>query len=203
MAKRDRVRILAAVAALVGWAALVLQLHLFAQDLGPALGAWRFVGFFTTLSNIAVATIAGAIALGVANKWTGPRTRLVGLTAIVTVGLVYSVLLRSLWNPTGWQKVADAGLHDVTPLLFAAVWTVMPHGSLGWRDIGPALAGPAIYLGYALGRGLVDGWYPYPFIDPTRQGTASLLASIVLAMLMFGLVAASAIAIDRRLALRA
>jgi hypothetical protein len=193
------VRPLAAVAALVGWAALVLQLALIMRNLGPALGAWRYVGFFTVLSNIGVASIATAVALGWDNRLTSAKARLAGLTAIVTVGFVYSVLLRSLWHPTGWQKVADAGLHDATPILFAVLWRAMPHGALQWRDIGIALAGPALYLGYALARGSVDGWYPYYFIDPTTQSLASLLGSIAGVIAVFGAVAALAVAIDRRL----
>jgi hypothetical protein len=163
---------------------------------------WRYVGFFTILSNIGIATVASAIALGRDNVLTGAKARLAGLTAIVTVGFIYSVVMLSLWHPTGWQKVGEAGLHDVTPLLFAALWVVMPHGSLRWRDIGVALVGPAVYLGYALARGSVDGWYPYYFIDPTTQSLASLLGSIAGVIAVFGIIAASAIAIDRRLGAR-
>jgi hypothetical protein len=202
MARSTMTRLLAAIAAMVGWAALALQLVLIMRTLGPALGAWRYVGFFTVLSNIAVASIASAVALGRDHWLTGAKARLAGVTAIVTVGLVYSVLLRSLWHPTGWQKVADAGLHDLTPLLFAALWTVMPHGALKWRDIGLALVGPAVYLGYAMARGSVDGWYPYYFIDPTTQSVASLLGSIAGVIAVFAIVAAAAVAIDRRLGTR-
>ena len=203
MPRSTVIRLLAGVAALIGWAALVLQLVLITRTLGPGQGAWRFVGFFTVLSNIAVATIASGIALGLDNRLTGARARLMGLTAIVTVGFIYSVVLRSMWNPTGWQKVADAGLHDVTPVLFAMLWAVTPHGGLRWRDVGAALVGPALYLAYALSRGSVDGWYPYFFIDPTTQSPASLLASIAGVIVVFAIIAAAAVAIDQRLGRRA
>ena len=203
MTRSTMVRPLATAAALVGWGALVLQLVLIIGVNGPALGVWRDLGFFTVLSNIAVAAIASGLALGLDNRLTGARARLMGLTAIVTVGFIYSVVLRSTWNPTGWQKVADAGLHDVTPVLFALLWTVMPHGSLRWRDVGAALVGPALYLAYALGRGSLDGWYPYFFIDPTTQSLASLLASIAGVIVVFAIIAAAAVAIDQRLGRRA
>jgi hypothetical protein len=29
---------------------------------------------------------------------------------------------------------------------------------------------PALYLVYALVRGPIAGWYPYPFLDPTMVG---------------------------------
>ena len=52
---RMRIKAIAAVSALVGWAALALQLILIIRNLGPVLGVWRFVGFFTILVNIGAA----------------------------------------------------------------------------------------------------------------------------------------------------
>lgn len=195
-------RILAGIAAVIGWAALVLQYVIFAERVGLGPATWRYVGFFTVLTNIAIASIATAIALGRRNRMTCPRARLMGLTAIVTVGFVYSVLLRSLWNPTGWQKLADAALHDWTPILFAILWALMPHGELKWRDLKWALTPPAIYLAYALGRGAIDGWYPYYFLNPKLQTTSELLASICGTLAVFAIIASSSIAIDQRLARR-
>jgi hypothetical protein len=193
-------RIVAGIAAVVGWAALVLQYAIFADRVGVGLATWRFVGFFTVLSNIGIACIATAIALGRRNRLTGARARLMGLTAIVTVGFVYSILLRSTWNPTGLQKLADAALHDWTPILFSVLWALMPHGELRWRDLKWALTPPAIYLAYALGRGAIDGWYPYYFLNPTLQTAAELGLSIAGTLAVFAIVAGSGIAIDRRLA---
>jgi len=195
-------RVVAAIAAVVGWAGLVLQYLVFAQAVGVGLATWRFFGFFTILSNIGVAAIATAIALGRENRLTGPRARLMGLTSIVTVGFVYSLLLRSLWSPQGLQKLADAALHDWTPLLFLAFWALMPHGKLRWRDLKWALTPPALYLGYALGRGAVDGWYPYYFLNPMLRTGAELGFSILGTLTVFAIVAGSAVAVDMRLGRR-
>ena len=167
-------RAIAAVAAIVGWFGLVLQLILIVDNLGPALGIWRFVGFFTILANIGSASVATAIALGGQGGLASARARLMALTSIVTVGIVYSLLLRSVWDPRGWQKVADATLHDVTPILFVLLWAMMPHGELKWRDLKWALIPPALYLAYALARGAIDGWYAYWFLDPSKQGLGEL-----------------------------
>lgn len=201
MGRANVARVIAGVTAVVGWGALALQLVLIVRMFGPGLGLWRYFGFFTILSNISVAAIASSIALGREGWLTGAQARLMGLTAIVTVGFVYSVLLRSMWNPQGWQKVADAGLHDVTPILFALLWAVSAHGALRWRDVAWALAGPGLYLAYALGRGAMDGWYPYYFLDPKTQGPGALLLSIVGVIAVFAVAAASAVAVDRRMAL--
>jgi len=193
-------RIVAAVTALVGWLGLALQLAIVIEQLGPALGTWRFVGYFTIISNIFVAAIATLVAAGAQSGLAGPRTRLAGLTAIVTVGFVYSLLLRSMWNPRGWQKLADAALHDWTPMLYFLMWVLTPHGALGRSDIKWALLLPALYLAYALTRGAVDGWYAYWFLNPGTQTLGALSLSIVGMLALFATVAALAIAVDRRMA---
>jgi hypothetical protein len=195
-------RWVAAALALVAWCGLALQYAIFADRVGLGLATWRFVGFFTILSNIGIAGIATAIALGRENKLRGARARLMGLTSIVTVGFVYSILLRSTWNPQGLQKLADAALHDWTPLLYAVLWALMPHGELKWSDLKWALTPPALYLGYALGRGAVDGWYPYYFLNPTLQTGAELAVSIFGTLAVFAIVAGSGIAVDMRMGRR-
>ena len=192
-------RAVAAVAALVGWTGLVLQFLIFAERVGLALASWRFIGFFTVLSNIGIAAISTAVALGFGSRLTGARARLMGLTAIVTVGLVYSLLLRSLWNPMGLQKLVDASLHDWTPILFVVLWVLMPHGALKWGDMRWALVPPAFYLAYAMTRGAFDGWYPYYFLNPTLQTPTELAIGILGTLFVFATVAGSAIAIDTRM----
>jgi hypothetical protein len=189
----------AAALALIAWSGLVLQYIIFTHKVGLAMGTWRFFGFFTILSNIGIASIATAIALGGKGRLAGPRARLMGLTAIVTVGFIYSLLLRSLWNPQGLQKLADAALHDWTPLFYAGMWALMPHGELKWGDMKWALTPPALYLAYALARGAFDGWYPYYFLDPTLQTGMQLGANILGTLAVFALIAGSAIAVDMRM----
>ena len=197
-----RVRTIAAVVACVGWAALALQLALIVGNLGPALGLWRFVGFFTILTNIGAVAVATAIALGNEGPLAGPRVRLMAATSIVLVGIVYSVALRTLWHPTGLQKVADMALHDAMPLLFVAVWALSPHPGLKWREIGWALLPPAAYLAYAMARGAIDGWYAYWFLNPAEQSAGALLVSVALMICAFAMVAATLVALDRWLGSR-
>ena len=194
-----RMRMAAAVVALIAWAGLILQYWIIVGNLGLGLASWRFVGFFTVLTNLGVAAIATAIAMGKDNRLTSDRARLMGLTSIVVVGLVYSLLLRSLWSPTGLQKVADMLLHDVTPILFAALWVLMPHGELRWSDFKWALVPPALYLAYALGRGAIDGWYAYWFLNPSTQSAGELALSIAGVLALFSIIAAAAVVLDRRL----
>lgn len=192
-----RTRIIAAFAALVGWAGLALQLVLIMRSLGPSLGIWRFLGFFTILTNIGAAGVATAIAAGRTRGLAGARPRLMAATSILAVGIVYSVALRATWNPTGLQKIADVALHDASPLLWLLLWLSAPHPRLTWREIGWALLPPAAYCLYALARGAADGWYAYWFLDPNKQNAAQLMASIAIMLLAFTALAVALVAVDR------
>ena len=194
------VRIIAAIAALCGWAGLALQFWLLLPAMGFFDGLWRFVGFFTILTNLLAVVVATAVAVRVRTGAGGARARLMAATSILMVGLVYSVALRALWSPTGLQKVVDVLLHDATPLVWLILWLFSPHPRLAWREIGWALLLPIFYVVYALGRGSVDGWYAYWFLNPAAQSPAELLVSILVLLCAFVLMAAALIAIDRRLA---
>ena len=180
-------RIAGAITAAVAWAALALQLWLLVDKIGIAPGVWRFLGYFTLLTNCGVAIVATGVALG-CPRIGGPRARLLAASSIVLVGLVYSLVLRSVWNPTGLQKLADFALHDATPLLFMVVWILAPNGSLGRRDFLWSLVPPAVYAAYALARGAMDGWYAYWFLDPNQQSLTELVSSIAVLIVGFALI---------------
>ena len=189
-ARRERfARALAAAGALLGGAALALQLVLLAGVLNsPGLAVWRFLGYFTLLSNVL------AFAVLLRGAWVGqsaPRLELATATAIAMVGLVYTLLLRATWNPQGWQKIADSLLHDVTPLLFVAWFLLRPRGALGGADVLRALIFPLAYVVYALARGAADGWYAYWFLDPSRQTPAQMAISVLGLAVAFAVVAAA------------
>lgn len=188
---------LAAMVATIGWAALALQLALIIDEFGPVQGTWRYLGYFTILTNIGAALVATAVALGSTGRIGGARARLVAATSIGLVGLVYSIALRSLWDPEGLQKLVDAGLHDATPLLFVLMWSIAPHGSLDRKDFAWALVPPALYAVYALARGAIDGWYAYWFFNPATQSVSALVSSVALLLGAVGAVAVLLIAIDR------
>ena len=192
-------RVIAAIAAAVGWGGLGLQLWLLFQEMGPGAGLWRFLGFFTILTNILAAAVATVVALGTTRVLGGARARLMAAASILMVGLVYSVALRALWNPEGLQKVADVVLHDATPLLWLVLWLFSPHPRLAWREVAWALLLPGAYVVYAMARGMADGWYAYWFLNPTDQPPGELLASILVLLLGFGLAAAALVLIDRLL----
>ena len=191
------VRFVAGIAAVIGWLGLLLQLALILRNLGFAEGLWRFLGFFTILTNLGAAAVASAIALGRSSRLGGPRARLMAATSILTVGIVYSLALRALWNPVGIQKVADIALHDFVPLGWLTLWFVGARTRYRWREIGWALLPPLLYFVYALARGAIDGWYAYWFLDPAEQSSAELMTSIAIMLAGLGAIAAALVGCAR------
>lgn len=175
-----RPRIAAASLAALAWAALLLQLFLtlrlsLANGDGVLRGTWRYLAYFTVLTNLLVAAVAtlaarradGGLDLG----WRG-----CAVTAIALVGIGYHLLLRHAWNPQGAQWLADMLLHYAVPVAALAWWIAFPPRAriaatapLRW------LAWPALYATYALMRGAFDGFYPYPFIDVHALGLPRVL----------------------------
>jgi hypothetical protein len=200
-------RLIAFPGAVVGWAALVLQFVLLVRVIRGQggtfpLAVWRFVGFFTILSNIAASCVLTRAALWPAARGglNAPRVELAVATAMAMVGIVYSALLRALWNPQGWQMIADIALHDVMPVLFVIFYLLRSQRGLAWRDVGAALVFPLGYCVYALARGAVDGWYAYPFLNPVQLSGVRLIANILGLSLAFALAALVLLALGRALA---
>lgn len=193
-------RAVAAVTALCGWAVLELQLLLLVEEMGLAAGVWRYLSFFTLLTNLGVALVATGVALGLRGWLTGARARLVMAVGIAFVGIVYWVALAPLYDPQGWSLVSDIGLHTVQPILFVATWFLARDGSLSARDAAATIAWPLAYTAYGLARGAADGWYPYWFLDPSQQGWGGTAASIALLSAAFLVLASLFVIVDRRAA---
>ncbi len=197
---------IAVIGAVLGWAALALQLGLLIAihqgQGGTALDAiWRFVGYFTIWANIAVASLLTRAALG-ALHYRDPGNspaELAVATTIAMVGVVYSVLLRNAANPQGWGKVADVALHDVMPVVFVVFFLLRPATTLRWRDSTYALILPAAYCAYALVRGALDGWYAYPFLDAGKLGAGQFALNAVGLGIAFWIMAIALIAVTRRI----
>lgn len=163
------------VAALLGWFGLAVQLYLilFARWESQASvmgGLVKFFSFFTVLTNILVAV---ALTCAVTPRDSAGhrffRSPIVcgGITvSILLVGIAYNLLLRHLWQPEGWQRVADEMLHDIMPLAFLLYWWFfVPKGSLRLTHVLAWTAYPIVYFAYVLLRGDQIGDYMYPFID--------------------------------------
>lgn len=198
--------------AVLGWAGLAIQLYLilFARlSIGASLlgGLVSFFSYFTILTNTLVATVLTCAATereSAARRWFLQPWVSSGIAvSIAVVALAYSILLRHLWHPEGWQFVADELLHDVMPLLFFGYWwRCVPKGTLRLWHLPLWLIYPLVYFIYALLRGHLLGAYAYPFIDVAVLGYPQVLANAGGILVGFVLVGLLIIGLDRRLSAR-
>ena len=198
-------RLAALVGAVAGIGALILQFALMfgsmsAQGFSALAIAWRYLGYFTILTNALVAIIWTRAALR--PEIEQPRLEGAGAVAIVMVGLLYHLLLASRWNPQGLQLVADFIHHTFVPILFAFYWLIRRHGALKWAHAAIFVIWPLSYCAYALARGAADGWYAYYFLDPTRAPPAQLIASIAAQSSAFLVCAFILVGFDKLIAAR-
>lgn len=192
-------RIAAAIVALVALAGLVVQFAATLDQTGSVAGTlWTLLRYFTVLTNLLVALAFGWVAIG---GRPHPR-RLAGvMLAILLVGIVYGLLLRGLLTLSGGALLADTLLHKVTPVLVPLWWIAFAvRGQLRWRDPWGWTLFPALYLPYALLRGMAEGRYAYPFIDVAKIGIGTVLVNAVLIAMGFVAAGHALVWIDRRMA---
>ncbi|WP_212625679.1 Pr6Pr family membrane protein [Pseudomonas sp. PP3] len=196
-----------AVAAMLGWVGLSIQMYLIFHSrwtLGASLlgGLISFFSYFTVLSNTLVATVLTCELTSresAARRWFLQPWVSSGIAvSIIVVGLAYSLLLRHLWHPEGWQWLADELLHDVMPVLFLVYWfCCVPKGSLRLRHIALWVIYPLVYFGYALLRGHFLAVYPYPFIDVDKLGYPQVFINAGGLLAGFGVISLALIGLDR------
>ncbi|MEO7068652.1 MAG: Pr6Pr family membrane protein [Rhodanobacter sp.] len=203
----NRYRLFAAIAASIGWLALALQLLLTIQwgmtHGGTTLASvWIYLGYFTVLTNLAVALALTATAVRGRGSWstffTQPRVHTAIAMSIIVVAAIYHLLLRQLWQPHGWQVVGDDALHTLMPLLFVLHWwLVVPKNSLHWRHVFAWQAYPASYFAYVMARGALNGWYPYPFLNVRALGYPQVFGDAIGVLLVFIAVGLLLVALGR------
>ncbi|WP_065258698.1 Pr6Pr family membrane protein [Pseudomonas bananamidigenes] len=194
-------------AAVLGWAGLGIQLYLifFARlSVGASLlgGLVSFFSYFTVITNTLVAVVLTCAVTdreSAARRWFLQPWVSSGIAvSIAVVALAYSILLRHLWHPQGWQFIADELLHDVMPLLFLAYWWLcVPKGTLRLKHLPLWLIYPLVYFVYALLRGHLLGAYAYPFIDVALLGYPQVFVNAGGILVGFVLIALLFIGLDR------
>lgn len=207
-----RMRGFIALAAVSGWSGLAIQQYLilysrWTSEASLLGGLVNFFSFFTVFTNTLVAVVL-TYALSVqASKardfFLQPWVSSGIAVSIAVVGLGYSVLLRHLWHPQGWQFLADELLHDVMPVLFLLYWWLcVPKGTLRLKHIGLWVIYPLVYFAYALVRGESLGLYQYPFIDVARLGYPQVFINAGGILAGFVLISLVVVGLDRWLGRR-
>jgi len=178
----------------LGWFAIIAQFYLqFTSGAAPQIELFiRFFSYFTITTNLLVTICCTTLLAASKSKWAAYFSRQTTLTAItvyiVIVGLVYNIILRSIWSPQGLQFVVNELLHTVIPSLFLIYWLVfIPKNELRWNSFWAWAIYPFAYFVFVFIRGGLSGFYPYPFLDVTRIGYGqALINSAAMTVLFFG-----------------
>ncbi|WBV60508.1 Pr6Pr family membrane protein [Chryseobacterium camelliae] len=170
-------RILSLLFALIGWFAIITQYDLMLKNTQVSFEKTiiRFFSFFTILTNIIVAVYFTLQTVN-SSKIKKPGILTAITVYILIVGLIYQIILRSTWNPTGLQKIVDELLHTVIPVLVLIYWYLYENKSgLNYKQIPQWAVYPLLYLFYILTRGHFSGFYPYPFVNVADLGYTKVL----------------------------
>jgi hypothetical protein len=179
-------------------AAIVAQAVALAN--ADAFDPTRFFAFFTILSNlIGVAAFGWLIARG-----DRPRTRRLELlrgAAVVYLTVTFFVVISLLSGIDVQLQLVwvDVVLHKIFPIIVVADWILDPPTTrLSIRDGLLWLAFPLAWTGLTLVRGALDGWYPYPFLNPANGGYGQVAVTAVAITVGFLLVSAVTVAVGNR-----
>jgi len=138
------------------------------------LNVVNFFSFFTNLSNLFAATVLliGCRAVLLKRKSTKTEDIIRGTSVVcmVIVGIVFSLLLRDV-DLGHLQPWVNTVLHYIMPVAVVLDWLLWPPKSkLRFAQVGYWLLFPFIYLVYTLIRGAIVGFYPCPFLTPSKVG---------------------------------
>ena len=175
----------------------------------------EYFTYFTIDTSIAagvVMLVAAAFALrkdlgGLEPRWLA-LARVSLLTSDVIVGVVYNALLRDLPPATAdigyeWPTAPNEMLHVWAPILLTIEWLVFTkHKPLAWRAAFWAWAFPFAWLVFTIVRGMLTGWWPYFFIDPTDEGGVPGMLGYIFGIMAFMFIVASLVLPAQKLSRR-
>jgi hypothetical protein len=179
-------RIAAAIIGVVAWTGLVLNIWVIVwyDGMAPSAAIWSELRYFTIITNL----IAAAIFTRAAFTGRSLSARASGGVGVpmLMVALVYWSVLYPQAPPPPEKTLVNLLVHLFTPLLVVAYHLLANRFvQRAWRDPIIWLCYPLLYLIYALVRGVVDGRFPYFFLDPKVAGWSGLILNSVILLLAF------------------
>ena len=195
MDKRQILRVVRVLSIVVVIAAIVVQARTLA-DAGR-FDATRFLAFFTIQSNlVGVAAFAWVLSNG-----DRPRSRNLELfrgasAGYLTVTFLVVVFLLSGVDVQLQLVWVDIVLHKIFPIIVVLDWILdPPQTRLAIRDAAIWLVYPIAWTVLTVIRGAIDGWYPYPFLDPSNGGYGKVAVTVVAVTIGFVVIAAAYVAL--------
>lgn len=176
---------------LLGWFSLITQFIIMFQnrEVGVFDTIVRFFTFFTILSNILVTMCFTSNLFNFSSLFKSYKVQTAIAVYISIVAIVYNIILRFIWEPTGLQRIVDELLHVVNPIVFVIFWYMARNKiSISYKFILKILAFPLVYLFTVLLIGNYSNHYPYPFLDINTIGYTSVVINSIGISLAFVLV---------------
>ncbi len=165
----------------------------------PIARAFNTYCYFTILSNLLVAVVC--VFLAKKNPPTSDRfvvAQLTGLVCIIVAGVVYHLLLASEDQLEGLEVVTNFVMHTSAPVMFLIGWLFFnAHGRTTWKTVKLSLIFPISWAVFALVRGAIISYYPYPFMDVNVLGYGRALINMAVVTLFFLVLFAGAHMLDK------
>lgn len=148
-----------------------------------AVGLFRpfeYFAYFSIISSILAGIVLALSGLTLLQgKDEGERLhtyRLIATVSMIIVGVVYHWLLGdSAVDPRDigyeWPVVPNLVIHTYAPILIVVDYLLSIKGyKPSWKKAWWVVVYPLSWLAFSLVRGLLDGWWPYWFINPNSEG---------------------------------
>lgn len=160
---------------------------------------FEYFAYFSIVSSILaglVLTFAGLLLLQGKEETERMHTwRLIATVSMIIVGVVYHWLLGdTAIDPRDigyeWPRVPNLVIHTYAPIAIFVDYLISIKGYRpAWKKAWWVVVYPLTWLGFSVVRGLMDGWWPYWFINPNSEG------GIVGMLTYVGIIAAAFIAL--------
>lgn len=157
-------------------------------------------GYFTVQANMLIAAVWIWMLVQRNRPAWFEQLRGAATAYIVLTGLIYAILLAQPDEVWSWDiAFTNLAQHRLLPIMAAVDWLIVRSQqplrvSRAWMW----MAYPIAYLACCWIRWGIDGWVPYPFLDPDVHGVAGLVPSTGQVVVAF-LVGIYAVALTARL----
>ena len=94
--------------------------------------------------------------------------------------------------------MADQALHSAVPGLVLIWWLGFAAKTVTPRDLPFWLIWPAVYAAYALIRGALTGFWPYPFLDADSLGWPAVALTSAVLVAAFAVLGLGFVTLARR-----
>ncbi len=171
----------------------------------------EYFAYFTITSSLLTAVVLTLSAIqlfrGIAETKLMSLSRLTMTVSMVIVGVIYNALLRG-GDPDprdvgyAWPQLPNEVLHTYVPILIFIEWMLTRTTiALKLNQAFWVLIYPLAWLTFSIARGLIQGWWPYWFIDP-QYGIGTQATWIAVIAIMFSVLALAFIPAQRAIARR-